>query len=111
THAAFLLAELGTARAAEERPAALHDAADVARSELDELAGAQPGEPVANADRAPAVRRGRAHDGADRGVHARGVAARGENRDLHGVPLASVVMVGSLGHRLRRGNRGGGPTQ
>src|SRR6185369_7257247 len=80
----LLVPELGHAAAAQERPAALEDAAHVARPQRLDGRLQQAGVAVADAEDLPALVEAGADHAADRGVHARGVPAAGEHGDaLH----------------------------
>ena len=74
--------ELGAARAAEHRAAALDDAADVARRSGVDGVGEQPGVAVAHAEHLPALGQRAARDRAHRGVHAGRVAAARQDCNL-----------------------------
>jgi hypothetical protein len=71
--------ELFAARGAQHRASRVNDAADIARSQRAQVAGQQPAESVADADRLEASRVCAANHCADRGVHARRIAAAGEH--------------------------------
>ena len=83
-----LLAELLAARAAEEGAAALDDAAHVARAQRLDGVVDQALKAVADAEHLHAPVEGAARDGADGGVHARGVAAARQDCDALHEPQA-----------------------
>ena len=79
--AAFGRAELLGAGALENRPAFAEDVRDALAAHVDEVAVDEPGVATPYADDFEVFLRGAADDGADAGVHARRVTARGEHAD------------------------------
>jgi hypothetical protein len=90
--------ELGVAGAAEHRAALQQDAADAARVEAQELTGGEAGEAALNAEDLHSHGDPDPRHCAKSGVHARGVPATGQHRDLlHRRPsLLQRVRIGPL---------------
>ena len=110
-----LRVELGTPGTSQHRPAPLHDAAHVARSERRHVVCEQAGVAVVDAEDPPPPVQTGSHDRPDGGVHSGGVTATGEHGDLlhGGSPWVRPLPGGSLSpERSKRCRRPSGrPTQ